>query len=133
MQYKRTAKSAAVVITLNALLVAVFGVSSWCYLSVSRFAAGGGDPLGLLFLYVVSFPALIVLGTLLTVLKNRLHLPLANGLVAFAGIPALILPLFADITRFPIAIGWVGFGAGVALAAATVAITAFSLLSPRPE
>ena len=62
---KRSTKSKAFVIILNSLLVVVFMVSAWCYRDVSQYAAKGGDPLGLLFLYVVSVPSLLVLALVL--------------------------------------------------------------------
>ena len=65
MVIKRSTKSKAFVIILNSLLVVVFMVSAWCYRDVSQYAAKGGDPLGLLFLYVVSVPSLLVLALVL--------------------------------------------------------------------
>jgi hypothetical protein len=124
---KRSTKSKAFVIILNSLLVMVFMVSALCYRDVSQYVAKGGDPLGILFLYVVSFPSLLVLALVLASLKNRLQLPLLKILIPIVGIPALILPLLADIANRPTVVGLIGIGVGVALSIVTVAITVVTL------
>lgn len=126
---KRSTKSKAFVIILNSLLVVVFMVSAWCYRDVSQYAAKGGDPLGLLFLYVVSVPSLLVLALVLAFLKNRLQLPLLNILIPIVGIPALILPLLADIANRPTEVGLIGVGVGVVLGITTLATTVVILKS----
>ena len=124
---KRSTKSKAFVIILNSLLVMVFMVSALCYRDVSQYVAKGGDPLGILFLYVVSFPSLLVLALVLASLKNRLQLPLLKILIPIVGIPALILPLLADIANRPTVVGLIGIVVGVALSIVTVAITVVTL------
>jgi len=124
---KRSTKSKVMVIILNSLVIAVFLVSAWCYQAVSQEAANGGDPLGLLFLYVVSVPCLLVLALVLAFFKNRLQLPLFNILIPLVGIPALILPLYADIINHSTEVGLLGIGVGVALSIVTVAITIVTL------
>ena len=98
---KRSTKSKVTVIILNSLLLVVFLVSAGCYQAVSQYAANGGDPLGLMFLYIVSVPSLLILALVLAFFKNRLQLPLFNILIPLVGIPALIIPLLADITNHP--------------------------------
>ena len=61
MVVQRSTKSKVFIIILNSLLVGVFLVSAWCYKDMSQLAANGGDPLGLMFLYIVSVPSLLVL------------------------------------------------------------------------
>ena len=130
---KRSTKSKALVIILNSLLVMVFIVSALCYTDVSQYAAKGGDPLGILFLYVVSFPCLLVLALVLASLKNRLQLPLLNILIPLVGIPALILPLLADIANRPTVVGLIGIGVGVALSIITLATTVVILMPKKSK
>jgi hypothetical protein len=131
MVVQRSTKSKVVIIILNSLLVVVFMVSAWCYRDVSQYAAKGGDPLGLLFLYVVSVPSLLVLALVLAFFKNRLLLPLFNILIPLIGIPALILPLLADIANRPTEVGLIGIGMGVTLSIITVATIVVILKSKK--
>ena len=85
MMVKRSTKSTVFVIILNSLLLAVFIVSVWCYKDMSQYAANGGDPFGLIFLPLVAYPTLVVLGILLLGFKNRLQISFFNGLIPFIG------------------------------------------------
>jgi hypothetical protein len=108
-------------------------VSALCYRDVSQYVAKGGDPLGILFLYVVSFPCLLVLALVLASLKNRLQLPLLNILIPIVGIPVLILPLLADIAIHPTIVGLIGIGVGVALSIITLATTVVILMPKKSK
>ena len=130
---KRSTKSKAFDIILNSLLVMVFMVSALCYRDVSQYVAKGGDPLGILFLYVVSFPCLLVLALVLASLKNRLQLPLLKILIPIVWIPALILPLLADIANRPTVVGLIGIGVGVALSIITLATTVVILMPKKSK
>jgi hypothetical protein len=94
---------------------------------MSQLAAKGGDPLGLMFLYIMSVPSLLVLALVLAFFKRRLQLPLFNILIPLVGIPALILPLYADIINHSTEVGLIGIGVGGALSIVTVAITVVTL------
>ena len=131
MVVQRSTKSKVFIIILNSLLLSVFLVSAWCYQDVSQSAAHGGDPLGLLFIYVVSVPSLLVLALVLAFFKNRLQLPLINILTPIIGIPALIIPLYYDITNHPTEVGLIGIGMGVTLSIITVATTVVILKSKK--
>lgn len=125
----RSTITTIVVILLNSLLLTVFIVSALCYKDVSQYAAEGGDPLGIIFLPLISFPSLIVLGILLLGFKNRLQIPIFNGLIPFIGILALYLPLLFDIARHPTEVGLIGVGAEVILGTITVVTTVVILVS----
>jgi hypothetical protein len=127
MVVQRSTKSKVFIIILNSLLVGVFLVSAWCYKDMSQLAAKGGDPLGLMFLYIMSVPSLLVLALVLAFFKRRLQLPLFNILIPLVGIPALILPLYADIINHSTEVGLIGIGVGGALSIVTVAITVVTL------
>ena len=127
MVVQRSTKSKVFIIILNSLLVVVFLVSAWCYKDMSQLAANGGDPLGLMFLYIMSVPSLLVLALVLAFFKRRLQLPLFNILIPLVGIPALILPLYADIINHSTEVGLIGIGVGGALSIVTVAITVVTL------
>ena len=125
----RSTRTTIIVILLNSLLLTVFIVSAWCYKDVSQYAAEGGDPLGIMFLPLISFPSLIVLGILLLGFKNRLQIPIFNGLIPFIGILALYMPLYLDIVRRPTEVGLIGVGAGVMLGIITAVTTGVILVS----
>ena len=131
MVVQRSTKSKVFIIILNSLLVVVFLVSAWCYKDMSQLAANGGDPLGLMFLYIVSVPSLLVLALVLAFFKRRLQLPLFNILIPLVGIPALIIPLFYDIINHPTEVGLIGIGMGVALSIITVATIVVILKSKK--
>jgi membrane protein CcdC involved in cytochrome C biogenesis len=128
---KRPTKSKAFIIILNSLLLIVFIITAWAYKDVFN----GADPLELMGLYILTIPALIVLGVILIVSKKRLHAPLFNGLIPFIGIVAFFSTLFLngiapssyDWTR----VGLTGVGIGVALSIVTAAITVAILVSKR--
>jgi hypothetical protein len=142
-QMKRSTKSKVFVIVLNSLLLAVFIMSAWCYKDVSEDAANGGDPLGLIFLSIVSMPSLIVLGIILVGFKIRLQIPLFNGLISFIGIVALYIPLIVNGTtptghdvivhNYWTRVGMIGVGLGVALSLITVVTTVVVLLPKRKQ
>ena len=75
----------------------------------------------------MSVPSLLVLALVLAFFKRRLQLPLFNILIPLVGIPALILPLLADIANRPTEVGLLGVGIGAALSIITVAITVVTL------
>jgi uncharacterized membrane protein YhaH (DUF805 family) len=127
---KRSTKSKVFIIILNSLLLAAFIMTAWCYKDVSN----GGDPLELMFLYILTFPALIVLGIILVVCKKRLHTPLFNGLIPFIGIVAFYSTLFVNGIA-PSSYNWtreglVGVGVGAALSIMTV-VTTVVILAPK--
>jgi hypothetical protein len=131
MTAEQSTKSKVTIVMLNSLLLVVLVISAWCYKDQSEYAAKGGEPFGIIFLYVVSFPSLIILGTILVSFKNRLQIPLLNGLIPFTGILAFIFPLLFDIIRRPRVVGFIGVAMGAALSLITVAITAANLVSKR--
>jgi hypothetical protein len=88
-----------------------------------------------MFLYILTFPALIVLGIILIVCRKRLHTPLFNGLIPFIGIVAFYIPLLVNGIA-PSSYNWtrvglIGVGMGVALSIMTVATTVAILVSKR--
>ena len=128
---KRSTKSKVFIIILNSLLLIVFIMTAWCYRDISN----GGDPLELMFLYILTFPALIVLGITLIVCKKRLHTPLFNGLIPFIGIVAFYIPLLVNGIA-PSSYNWtrvglIGVGIGVALSIMTVVTTVVILVLKR--
>jgi hypothetical protein len=125
---KRSAKSKVFIVILNLLLLIVFTMTAWLYKDV----ANGTDPLALLVLYIVTFPALIVLGIILMVFKTRLHIPLFDTLIPFIGIVAFFIPLFANGIN-PSSYDWtgtglIGFGMGVVLIIMTIITVVYSLV-----
>ena len=76
---------------------------------------------------------MLVLALVLAFLKNRLQLPLLNILIPIVGIPALILPLLADITNRPTEVGLIGVGVGVAFSIITVATIVVTLISKKSK
>lgn len=143
MVVQRSTKSKVFIIILNSLLLIVFLPSVWCYLGMSQLAANGGDPLGLMFLYIVSVPSLLVLALVLTCFKNRLQIPLVNILIPIVGIPALFIPLVVNGAtpsgqgviqhNYWTRVGLTGVGVGVALIIITVVITEVILFPKKSE
>ena len=76
---------------------------------------------------------MLVLALVLAFLKNRLQLPLLNILIPIVGIPALILPLLADIANRPTEVGLIGIGVGVAFSIITVATIVVTLISKKSK
>jgi hypothetical protein len=107
---------------------------------MSQLAANGGDPLGLMFLYIVSVPSLLVLALVLACFKNRLQIPLLDVLIPLVGIPALFIPLIINGTtpsgqgviehNYWTRVGFTGVGMGVALIIITV-VTTEVILFPK--
>jgi hypothetical protein len=126
---KRSTKSKVFIMSLNSLLLAVFILSAWCYYTVYN----GEDPLALLFIYVITDPALLVLGIILLVYGKRFQIPVFNRLIPFIGIVALTTPIFipsfngSDYRM----IGLVGTWIGAALSIITVAITVAIVVSKQ--
>jgi hypothetical protein len=128
---KRSTKSKVFIIILNSLLLIVFIMKAWCYGDIYN----GVDPLELMFLYILTFPALIVLGIILIVGKKRLHTPLFNGLIPFIGIVAFYISLLVNGIA-PSSYNWtrvglIGVGMGVALSIMTVVTTVVILVLKR--
>lgn len=143
MVIKRSTKSKVFIIILNSLLLVVFLLSAWCYFDMSQLAANGGDPLGLMFLYIVSIPSLLVLALVLACFKNRLQIPLFDVLIPLVGIPALIIPLIVNGAtpsgqgviqhNYWTRVGWTGVGVGGALIIITVVITEVILFPKKSK
>jgi hypothetical protein len=104
-------------------------VSACCYADVSS----GEDPLALLFIYVISDPALLVIGIVLLFWGNRFQIPVFNRLIPLIGVVALTVPTFAptfDGSSYRM-IGLAGTWIGTVLSILTVATTLAILVSKR--
>ena len=140
MEDKRSTKSVIVIVVLNLFLLSIFSLSALSYDDVSKFAASGGDPLGLIFVPIMFLP-LIVLGIILIGFKIRLQIPLINGLIPFIGILGLIIPLLINgstpvgqgsaVHDYWTRVGLEGVGVCVALVLMTAILTVVTLIPKR--
>ena len=140
MAVKRITKSKVFLMSLNSLLLAVFILSTWCYYIVYS----GEDPMELLFIFFISAPTLLVLGTILLFYGKRFQVPVFNRLISFVGIAVLIAPIFGaafPVSGFPCVpalfgydygtIGLVGTYIGISLSILTVATTVAIVVSKQ--
>jgi hypothetical protein len=118
---KRPTKSKVFIMILNLLLLAVFMLSAWCYYAVYN----GEDPLALLFIYIITDPALLVLEIILLVYGRHFQIQVFDRLIPSVGIAALTAPIFVPsfVTYDYKIIGLVGTWIGAVLSIITVAIT----------
>lgn len=87
---RRRTKSKVFILSLNSLILAVLIISALAYTTT----IGGGDPLALLVIYIISDPALLVLGIVLLFCGKRFQVSIFNRLIPFVGIVALTFTIF---------------------------------------
>ena len=140
MVVKRSTKSKVFIMSLNSLLLTVFILSTWRYYVVYT----GEDPMELLFIFFISAPTLLVLGTILLAYGKSFQIPILNRVIPFVGIAVLIAPIFGaafPVSGFPCfpaffgydyrTIGLVGTYIGISLGILTVATTIAIMVSKR--
>ncbi len=135
----RSWKSKVLIIALNSMLVAAWIITAWVFRDQCEQAIKGREPLGLVWVWILNVPCLIVLGIILVFLQKKLELRIINLVIPFAGILVYYLPLVLNgatpagqgetVSPYWRHVEFMGIGFSAALSAATLVITLVTLLT----